>query len=133
MRDAEPAAAACGVPVQRAKLALWLVAALITGMAGAVAYMNTLQVTPDASFGLNWTAAAIFIAVLGGIGTLEGPIVGTLVYFALREGFAGYGTWYFIGLGLLAMLTMVFVPSGAWGLLTRRWPVDPFGMRRDMP
>jgi branched-chain amino acid transport system permease protein len=132
VRDAEQAAAACGVPVQRAKLALWLVAAFITGTAGAVAYMSTLQVTPDASFGLNWTAAAIFIAVLGGIGTLEGPIVGTLVYFALRESFASYGAWYFIGLGLLAMLTMVFAPSGAWGIATRFWQPDPFGMRRDM-
>jgi branched-chain amino acid transport system permease protein len=133
VRDAEAAAAACGVPVQRAKLALWLVAAAITGAAGAVAYMNTLQVTPDAGFGLHWTAAAIFIAVLGGIGTLEGPIVGTLVYFALREAFAGYGTWYLIGLGLLAMLAMVFAPAGLWGLLTRSRPLDPFGMRRGMP
>ena len=133
MRDAESAAAACGVSVGRAKLALWLIAAAITGSAGAVAYMNTLQVTPDASFGINWTAAAIFIAVLGGIGTLEGPIVGTLIYFALREAFAEYGAWYFIGLGLLAMLTMVLAPAGAWGLLIRRVRIDPFGMRRDMP
>lgn len=133
VRDAEQAAAASGVSVRRAKLVLWVVAALITGLAGAVAYMNTLHVTPDAVFGLHWTAAAIFIAVLGGIGTLEGPLIGTLVYFALREGFAGYGAWYFIGLGLLAVLTMVFAPAGAWGLLARRWSLDPFGMRRDMP
>ncbi len=48
-------------------------------------YMSTLQVTPDASFSLNWTASAIFIVVLGGIGTIEGPVIGTAVYFALRE------------------------------------------------
>ena len=133
VRDSEPAAAASGVAVGRAKLLLWTICAALTGVAGAVAYMNTLQVTPDASFSLNWTAAAIFIAVLGGIGTLEGPILGTLLYFALRETFAGYGAWYFIGLGLLAMATMVVAPNGAWSLITRRWPLDPFRVRRDMP
>jgi branched-chain amino acid transport system permease protein len=133
VRDAEPAAAACGVPVRRAKLALWVLAAAITGSAGAVAYMNTLQVTPDASFSLNWTAAAIFIAVLGGIGTLEGPILGTALYFVLRQSFADHGAWYFIGIGALAIATMVVAPGGAWSLFARRWPLDPFGVRRRMP
>jgi len=133
VRDAEPAASACGVPVERAKLALWLIAATITGTAGAIAYMSILQVTPDASFSVNWTAAAIFIAVLGGIGTLEGPIVGTILYFALRETFADYGTWYFIGLGALAITTMVVAPGGAWSLITERWRIDPFGVRRHAP
>lgn len=133
VRDAEPAAAACGVPVQQAKLTLWVIAATLTSVAGAVAYMNTLQVSPDASFSLNWTAAAIFIAVLGGIGTIEGPILGTLLYFLLRETFAGYGAWYFIGLGSLAIATMVLAPGGAWSLISGRWSIDPFGVRRDMP
>lgn len=133
VRDSEAAAAASGVSIKRAKLMLWVIAASITGLAGAVAYMNTLQVTPDASFSLNWSAAAIFIAVLGGIGTLEGPVLGTLLYFALRELFASYGAWYFIGLGSLAIATMVAAPGGAWSLISRRWPVDPFGVRRRMP
>lgn len=128
VRDAEVAALSCGVPVRRAKLALWVVAAMLTGTAGAVAYMNTLQVSPDASFGLQWTAAAIFIAR-----TLEGPLIGTLVYFALREWGAQYGAWYFIGLGALAIMTMLVAPGGAWSLLARRWPrLDPFGVRRVM-
>ncbi|MEP6720310.1 MAG: branched-chain amino acid ABC transporter permease [Variovorax sp.] len=133
VRDSEAAAEASGVSIQRAKLALWVIAGSITGLAGAVAYMNTLQVTPDATFALNWSAAAIFIAVLGGIGTLEGPILGTLLYFLLRESFAIYGSWYFIGLGSLAILTMVFAPGGAWSLVSSKWPLDPFGVRRKMP
>nr|WP_315400617.1 branched-chain amino acid ABC transporter permease [uncultured Duganella sp.] len=130
VRDAEQAAGACGVPVRRAKRALWTIAAAMTGAGGAVAYMGTLQVTPDASFSLNWTATAIFIAVLGGIGTLEGPILGTLLYFLLREYFAGYGSWYFIGLGALAVATMLVAPGGAWSLVARRWHIDPLGVRR---
>jgi branched-chain amino acid transport system permease protein len=133
VRDAEAAALACGVPVMKAKLVLWVLAATITGTAGAVAYMNTLQVSPDASFGLQWTAAALFIVVLGGLGTLEGPLIGTLVYFVLRESFSQWGTWYFIGLGLLAILTMIFAPGGAWSAITRRHAFDPLSMRRVMP
>jgi branched-chain amino acid transport system permease protein len=89
--------------------------------------MNTIQVTPDASFSLNRTASAIFITVLGGIGTLEGPIIGTALYFVLRECFAQYGVWYCIGLGALAIATMIAAPGGAWSLISRYWPVDPSG------
>jgi branched-chain amino acid transport system permease protein len=133
LRDAEPAARACGVPVGTVKLVLWVLAATITGTAGAVAYMSTLQVSPDASFGLQWTAASLFIVVLGGLGTLEGPVIGTLVYFLLREYFGQWGAWYFIGLGMLAILTMVFAPGGAWSLVTKRHAFDPLSIRRMMP
>lgn len=134
VRDGETAARASGVPVQRAKLALWVIAAALTGLAGAVAYMNTLQVSPDASFGLGWTAMAIFIAVLGGIGRIEGPVLGTLVFFALRESASGFGAWYFVALGVLAIVTMVAAPGGAWSLVQRRFPdLDPFAVRRRMP
>ena len=133
VRDSEPAARACGVAVARAKMVLWVLCAVMAGLAGAVAYMNTLQVTPDASFSLNWTAAAIFIAVLGGIGTIEGPIVGTIIYFLLREMFSAYGAWYFIGLGSLAIVAMVAAPGGALSLIPEEWRLDPFGIRRTMP
>jgi branched-chain amino acid transport system permease protein len=134
VRDSETAARASGVPVQRAKVALWVCAGALTGLAGAVAYMNTLQVSPDASFGLGWTAMAIFIAVLGGIGRIEGPVVGTAVFFVLRESAGQFGAWYFVALGVLAIATMLLAPGGAWSLVLRRWPTfDPFAMRRWMP
>lgn len=133
LRDAPQAAAASGVPVARAKLALWVLTATITGLAAGVAYMNTLQVSPDASFSLNWTAAAIFIVVLGGIGTLEGPFLGVLVYFALREAFSDHGAWYFIGLGSLAIAVMVLAPAGLWGWLSRNGRIDLLSVRRHMP
>ncbi|MFG6432990.1 branched-chain amino acid ABC transporter permease [Roseateles sp. LYH14W] len=134
VRDSEAAALASGVSVKRAKLALWIVAATLTGLAGAVAYMNTLQVSPDASFGLGWTATAIFISVLGGIGRIEGPVIGTVVFFALRETSSQFGAWYFVALGLMAIATMLIAPGGAWSLIQRRWPnLDPLAMRRWMP
>lgn len=134
VRDSEAAAQACGVSAYRAKLTLWIAAAALTGAAGAVAYMSTLQVSPDASFGLQWTATAVFIAVLGGIGRIEGPIVGTLIYVALREAASDFGAWYFVALGALAIVTMLVAPGGAWSLVQRRWPsLDPFGLVRRMP
>lgn len=133
VRDAEAAALACGVPATRAKLSLWVIAAAITGTAGAVSYMSTLQVTPDASFSLNWTASAIFIVVLGGIGTIEGPVIGTFVYFVLRETFADFGAWYFVGLGSLAVAAMIVAPGGVRSLLARHADLDPFGIRRHAP
>lgn len=133
LRDSERAAAACGVPVERSKLLTWVVGGALTAGAGGVAFMNTLLVTPNSAFGLGWTATAIFVSVLGGIGTFEGPIVGTVVYFAVREAFSQYGTWYFIGLGCVAMLVMMFAPSGLWGLTQRHGNLDVFGIRRRMP
>lgn len=133
LRDAPHAAAASGVPIAGAKLALWVLTATITGLAGGVAYMNTLQVSPDASFSLNWTAAAIFIVVLGGIGTLEGPFLGVLVYFALREIFSDHGAWYFIGLGSLAIAVMVLAPAGLWGWISNSGRLDLLSVRRRMP
>jgi len=130
VRDSQSAAAASGVNVFRTKFLLWVVAGAIVGVAGSVSYMGTLQVTPDASFGLNWTAVALFITILGGIGSLEGVLIGTLLYFTLRELFADYGTWYFIGLGSLAMLVMIVAPSGIWGILNRSGQMDAFGIRR---
>ncbi len=132
-RDAPQAADANGVPVQRTRLTLWVVAATLAGLASGVAHMNILQVSPDASYSLHWTAAALFIVVLGGIGTLEGPILGVLVYMILRENFAELGAWYFIGLGLLAMAVMVAAPGGLWGWLSGCGLPSVFPVRRRMP
>ena len=67
--------------------------------------MQKLRLSPEAGFSINdWTVVVIFMVVIGGIGTLEGPIIGMLVYFALREVLADYGTWYLILLGVVAVV-----------------------------
>ena len=57
----------------RTKLAVYVVAAFGTGTTGALIYLNLLRISPDAAFSINWTASTIFIVVIGGLGTLEGP------------------------------------------------------------
>jgi branched-chain amino acid transport system permease protein len=126
VRDSEPASESLGVDVFRTKLLVYLIAAFGTGTTGALIYLNLLRISPDAAFSINWTAYTIFIVVIGGLGTLEGPIVGAIVFFLLRELLADYGAWYMILLGALAVVTMMRYPQGLWGLAAERWDLHVF-------
>jgi branched-chain amino acid transport system permease protein len=130
VRDSEPASESLGVDVYLTKLRVYLISAFGTGATGALIYLNLLRISPDAAFSINWTAYTIFIVVIGGLGTLEGPIVGTLVFFLLRELLADYGAWYMILLGALAVVTMMLYPQGVWGLIAERWDLHVFPVRR---
>ena len=116
----------------RTKLAVYLLAAFGTGATGAVIYLNLLRISPDAAFSINWTASTIFIVVIGGIGTLEGPLVGAVVFFVLRELLADFGSWYMILLGSLAVSVMLVYPQGLWGLIAERWDIHVFPVQRKL-
>jgi len=111
----EGAAESLGVPVAILKRAIFVLSAIVTGLAGGVAYLNALQVSPNAAFSVSWVAFAIFAVVIGGAGTVEGPIVGVLIFFALRETLSNYGAWYLILLGVAAICVTLFVPAGLFG------------------
>jgi branched-chain amino acid transport system permease protein len=117
IRDAEPAAASLGVDVMWLKRIVYILVAALTGLTGALLFLQNVRISPDAAFSVNdWTANIIFITVIGGIGRLEGPLIGCLVFFGARAAFADYGAWYLIGLGALAILMMLLAPSGIAGL-----------------
>jgi branched-chain amino acid transport system permease protein len=130
VRDSEQAAESLGVGVLRAKVVVYLVAAFGCGTAGALIYLNLLRIQPDAAFSINWTAFIIFIVVIGGIGTIEGPIIGTAVFFVMRELLADYGTWYLVALGSVAVVVMLFAPGGLWSLVQRRVDLRFFPVQR---
>jgi branched-chain amino acid transport system permease protein len=119
MRDSEAAAEAMGVDIGRVRLQALVICAAVSGAAGGSYYISNLQITPDSAFSVNWMAIIIFITVLGGIGTVEGPIIGALVYFALRETLSGLGSVYFIIVGLIAIGVTIGSPAGLWGLVRR--------------
>lgn len=121
IRDNEMAAESQGVAVQRMKLAVYVVSALGAGLAGALYFVGNLRISPDAAFSVNWTAFAIFMVVIGGIGRIEGPIIGALVFWALNKAFSDYGTWYLLGLGVLAIVVTIFFKQGLWGWAQQRW------------
>jgi len=130
IRDNEVAAESQGIPVRRMKLAVYVVAAFGAGLAGALYFVGNLRISPDAAFSVNWTAFAIFMVVIGGIGRIEGPIVGALIFWALNKFLSDYGTWYLLGLGLLAIVTTIFFKQGLWGFAQQRWGWSLFPTQR---
>lgn len=132
IRDNELAAGSLGINIWRTKFIVYVVTAALTTMVGALIFLQKLRISPDAAFSVNdWTAFVIFIVVIGGIGSLEGPIIGTLVFFALRETLSDLGTTYLIALGVVAIVVMLKAPQGLWGIIRKRWDIQlfPLGYR----
>jgi branched-chain amino acid transport system permease protein len=130
IRDNEVAARSLGVDIYRAKLAIYLVAAMGCAAAGAVIYLQLLRIQPNSAFGVDWTAKMIFIVIIGGLGRIEGPVLGTIVFFALQESLADYGSLYLIILGIFAIVVTVVAPHGLWGMVTKVRPMALFGIQR---
>jgi branched-chain amino acid transport system permease protein len=133
VRDRESAADTLGVDVRRMKVTVYLLAAFGTGTTGALIYLNLLRISPDAAFSINWTAYMIFGVVIGGLGPIEGPTVGMLVFFLLREVLSDYGAWYLILLGTVAVVVMMRYPQGLWGIIADRWDLRIFPIQRRLP
>jgi branched-chain amino acid transport system permease protein len=130
-RDNAAAARSVGVRTARTRHVLWIVVAFATGMVGAVVYLQKARISPDAAFSVtDWTAYVIFIVVIGGVRTIEGPMVGVLLLWGLVTYLAQYGSLYLVVLGTLAILIMLFMPRGVWGAAARRWQVQLFPTQR---
>lgn len=133
IRDSEVAAESMGIDNFRTKFWVYVFAAIGTGMVGALIYLQKARISPDAAFSvLDWTAYVIFIVVIGGIGTIEGPIVGVIVFYLMQTYLSSYGTWYLILLGALAIVVMLFAPKGIWGYVSDRWGLVLFPVRRTL-
>ena len=130
IRDDETAADSLGIDVTRAKRLVYFLAAVGCGLTGAVIYLNLLRIQPEAAFSVQWSALMIFAVVIGGVGTIEGPIIGTVVFFVLQQTLSSYGAWYLILLGVIAMLVTVWAKRGLWGFVVRRWSLELFPVRR---
>jgi branched-chain amino acid transport system permease protein len=131
IRDSEVAARCSGIDVTCVKLLVYIVTACGTAIVGALIFLQKLRISPDSAFSVNdWTAFVIFITVIGGIGRIEGPIVGTIVFFLLRQTLADLGTLYLMMLGLVAILTILAAPKGLWGLIVARFNFSVFPLER---
>jgi len=130
IRDSETSAQSLGVDVFRTKFTVYVIAAFGCALTGAVIYLNLLRVQPDAAFSVNWTAFMIFIVVIGGVGTIEGPIVGAIVFFTLQQTLSRYGAWYLILVGAVAVLVTVVARHGLWGLVADRFGLSFFPVQR---
>jgi len=130
VRDNQTAAQSLGISVRSVKTWVYVLAAALTGIVGALIFLTKLRVSPNDAFDVNWSAMMIFIVVIGGVGTLEGPLIGVLIYFVLRNYLSDLGAWYMIVLGGLAMTTILFLRDGIWGWLSRRFDLHLFPVQR---
>jgi branched-chain amino acid transport system permease protein len=120
IRDDEAAASSLGVRVLSSKRLIFVLTSAGCGAAGAAILANTLFIQPNTIFSVQWTAMMIFMVLVGGLGTFEGPIVGALILFLLQDQFGNGGVWYLVGLGSTAILFALFLPRGIWGTVTDR-------------
>jgi len=132
MRDNDLAAESNGVNLWRLKLYTYVIAGAGCAVVGAIVAIHLLRVQPAAAFSINWMAYLIFITVIGGIGTIEGPVIGTVIYFVLRETTAKYGEWYFIVLGIIAITVTVWSPVGIYGYIVRKTNFFVFPLQRKL-
>ena len=129
IRDDERAARSSGVRVGLARLLVFVVAAAGCGAAGGVLAIQQLQVAPGTSggvFSVQWTAEMAFAVIIGGIGTIEGPIIGTIVYMVLQQKLQHDNAWYLIILGAVAIAISLFARRGLWGSLDNRFNLRLF-------
>jgi branched-chain amino acid transport system permease protein len=132
IRDNELTAQSAGIDVTRLKFIVYIVTAFGTGMVGALIFLMKLRISPDTAFSVNdWTAFVIFITVIGGIGRIEGPIIGTIIFFMLRQALADLGSLYLLIMGAVAIAIMLWAPKGLWGLVAERfgWQILPLQRR----
>ncbi|MFM9441094.1 branched-chain amino acid ABC transporter permease [Streptomyces acidiscabies] len=121
IRDDDTAAGALGVNVTRGKRLIYIAAAAGCAATGAVICVSSLGVaSPSQIFGVQYTALMIFMVVIGGIGTVEGPVIGALIYFLLDKYFAQSGVWYLVVIGAAAIAVSLYLPRGLWGTLAHR-------------
>jgi branched-chain amino acid transport system permease protein len=134
IRDDEEAAASVGVRVLLGKGILFVVAGAGCAAAGTIILawqLSVLPLGPDSVFGINWTARMIFMVLVGGLGTFEGPIIGAVVLYLLQTYVAISGVWYFVMLGGVAIAFALLLPRGIWGTVQERFNVQllPVGYR----
>jgi branched-chain amino acid transport system permease protein len=126
IRDDETAARSSGARTGVARLLVYVVAGAGCGAAGALLAISQLGVQPSAVFSVQWTAEMAFATIIGGLGTIEGPIIGTAVYMVLQQTLASYNAWYLIILGLVAITVALFARRGIWGLVDEHLNVRLF-------
>ncbi len=134
-RSQPAAAVSVGIRVGRTRRLAYCVAALGTGAVGAVLALQSLYVEPSSIFGVQYSVYMMFMVLIGGLGTVEGPVCGALVLFLLQESLSGYGAWYLVLVGGLAVLAALFAQRGLWGSARARWgwSLLPVGYRLRSP
>ncbi len=130
IRDDDVASEALGVNIFRCKLTCFLIGAFITGTAAGILYLNTIFIQPFEAFGIGWTVKLLFIVIIGGIGTVGGPIIGAIIFVFLQQFLSEYVGYNLIILGGIAIMVIFFAPRGIIGTLQMKLGFELFPIRR---
>lgn len=130
MRDDADAASSVGVNIFKSKLLCYIISSLFIALAGGLFFLNKGTVLPSSGFSIDWTVSMVFIVILGGVGTVSGPIVGAIIYVLLDEFLSHYPGWSNIILGAIAILVIIFLPDGIMGTLQKKLHFDIFSQKR---
>jgi branched-chain amino acid transport system permease protein len=120
-----------GVRVLPSKRLIFVLSAFGCAAAGALWLASSITFQPKTYFSVQWTAYMIFMVLVGGIGTYEGPILGAVLFFTIETLFGASGVAYLIGLGATALLFALLMPRGIWGEIEHRLGLQllPVGYR----
>jgi branched-chain amino acid transport system permease protein len=124
IRDDEEAAASIGIDVMRIKQIIFVLAAFGCALAGTIWLASAITFLPRTNFGVQWTVFMLFMVLVGGLRTFEGPIIGAVIFFLLQEIFGDLGVWYLTGLGVIAVGFALYLPDGLWGAWRHRTGID---------
>ena len=131
VRDNEVASRSSGAKVTSTRRTVFIVAAAGCGAAGAVLAISQPFIQLGNEFNLQWAAEMLFASMIGGLGTIEGPILGCVIFFVLQQSLQNYGAWYLIIFGALAVGVAIWQPRGIWGFVrdTFHFELLPVGYR----
>lgn len=130
MRDNEDAAETMGVDIFRSKIYCFLIAAFVTGLTGGVFYLSQVFIQPYAAFGISWSVAVVFLVIIGGIGTIGGPVIGALVYVLLQQYLSEFVGISMLILGVIAITLILVAPKGILGTIQEKFGFEIFSSRR---
>jgi branched-chain amino acid transport system permease protein len=130
MRDDDQVAETLGVEVFRSKLYCFLIAAFVTGVTAGIFYIFQIFIQPYKAFAIDWTVKLVFIVIIGGIGTIEGPLVGALIYVLLSQYLAEYSNVSMLILGGVAIAVILVAPKGIMGTLQEKLGFEILSPRR---
>lgn len=120
VRDAPEAGRTVGVRIVRVKLFAFAASAALAGLGGALLAVQEGSVTPDL-FPIDFSIFFLIVVIIGGAGRLPGPLIGTLIFFAVPELLTGLAEWRGLIYGLALLALMVFAPNGVAGVWDRFW------------
>lgn len=132
IRDNESAAETMGVKVFRTKLKVYLIASFFMTIAGGVMYIQQSFINPSEGFGINWTIIMTFMVIIGGMGTMDGPILGAVFYVLLYQYLYTLPGMSMIILGAVAVIVIIIAPKGIMGTINEKTGFEILSPRRSL-